>query len=91
MRDVSAWSSDDQLRYHAARMCYRSRFELCPTRVDIDGVPTAITWATWFHRNFGVTLDEYQQQLNEGDTADAPEHPTRESGQPDSFAQRDAR
>lgn len=77
MRDVSSWSWTQQHRYFMARFCYAHRWEICPRPVEIDGEVRPITWATWFHRAFGVTLDEYQQQLQE--TSDAPEQAASES------------
>ena len=67
MRDLAAMSIEERLRYTAARFAFRHRWELCPAHVEVNGVVQAITWATWFHLRFGVTLDEYQHQLTEND------------------------
>jgi hypothetical protein len=77
-RDVSKWPVEERLKYFGARWAYAHRWELTPTPLE-DG--TRITWATWFYKRFGVSLDDYQRQLAENDHA--PEQTTGEGGQSD--------
>jgi hypothetical protein len=82
MRDVARWPIEEQLKYHGARFAYRHRWELAPTPLP-DG--TRITWAQWFERRFGISLDDYQLKLDE-DTPYAPEQTASERRQSNSLA-----
>jgi hypothetical protein len=63
MRDVSSWPQAEQIKYFAAREAFRHRSEVCPHSVEIDGQQVRITWARWFERRFGVSLDDYERSL----------------------------
>jgi hypothetical protein len=57
MRDVSGWPLERQIEYHAARRIWKNRDQMTPSGTT--------TWARWFTRRFGRTLDEASREFTE--------------------------
>jgi hypothetical protein len=54
----------EQLKYFAARECYKKRYEMAPNdEKDADGIRSKVTWDRWFELRYKQKLDDYIAQL----------------------------
>lgn len=56
----------EQIKRCAARFAWLHAKEVCPKSVEVDRKFREITWAEWFARKYGISLDEYLRETSKG-------------------------